>query len=162
MKKTLIALALLFWIQATWAQIPVKINEYTQHWIQVPDTLSQHVLEEWVEVMENNPVDYEGPLKGIKAFKLVNRDRFFVAGIKDSILEINKRLDAFPYCKRAAILQQLYINNGGKLDNQGRLSVLSEFNINDYSELIFKRQYARRYSMHLITRELKKRPNGNF
>lgn len=119
-----------------------------------PDSLSEATKDEFIFTMERNPIDYEKHIGRVKAIELVDRDRNFVSEFKDGVIYINKRLDYFPHCKRAAILQEFAKNNGMLVDNEKRESVTSNFNITDYTEEMFRRQKKARRTLNTIVDKL--------
>lgn len=133
----------------------VLIADYTGHQIDVPDSLSYETVQRWKYEMRAGQVDFQEALRGIKRIELIGADFDFVSKTEKGVIYLNKELNEYPYCKRAAILQELYKNNGGKVCNCSGTRANEKFNVTDRSEKMFERQYKNGYMFSYLIRELK-------
>lgn len=138
--KPLTYLLLLLFVPLQSQEI-VFVADYTGHEIIVPDSLTYKELARWRYEMEHSKVNFQPALRNIDNVFIVERDRDFLSELKARNIYLNKNLDEFPYNKRAAIIQMLFINQGGKIDKIKRPLVISSFNVTDYTEDTFRRQF---------------------
>jgi hypothetical protein len=153
MKNLLFLITLISTCSVT-AQDSIKVP-YSEHYIQAPDSLSEKTVKDWIAYMEVQPVYYERALKEVKGIKIIPEERLFVSTMKDGYIILNERLDAFPYCKKAAIYYELYRNNGGKADKSVRTLAVAKFQISKRTNELFKRQLEDEYMLRVLTRKLK-------
>lgn len=137
------------------AQIFVHVGGETPHKIEVPDSLTYEVFEEWKYQMRKSRIPYQQQLRNLKSFEMVTRDFDFLKENKNGIVKLNDELEYYPYCKRAAVLQVLYENNGGEVLKSKRALAIASFSVSDWSEEAFKTQYKRKYIFTYIIRNLK-------
>lgn len=153
--KPLTYILLFLTLSVTAQKKMVLVADYTGHQIDIPDSLSYEVLQRWKYEMRAGQVDFQEALRGIKRIELVGADFDFVSETKKGVIYLNQELNDYPYCKRAAILQELYKNNGGKLDKQTRPLAISKFNVTDKTEARFEKQWKDGYIFTYIIKELK-------
>jgi hypothetical protein len=131
------------------------ITDYTGHEINVPDSLSKATVKEYINAMEDSGVNYEPRLRNIKGIEIIGKDRDFVSDQKRGIIRLNQRLNRFPYTKRAAILQELGINQG--MRTKGKVTHISgEFYITTGNEERFRRQTKNKGVLRALKKILEK------
>lgn len=136
------------------AQDSVRVP-YSEHYIQTVDSLTEKTVKDWIAYMEVQPVYYERAIKEVKGFKIIPAERLFVSTFKDGYIILNERLDAFPYCKKAAIYYELYKQTGGKTDKTVRTLAFAKFQVSNRTNDLFKRQLDDEYMLRVLTRKLK-------
>ena len=136
------------------AQDSIKIP-YSTHKIYAPDSISAKTVKEFVYYMDYQPVYYERAILKVKGIKIITRDRLFVSDFKDGYIILNERLNEFPWCKKAAIMQELYKNTGGKVEKDPRTLVHYAFRVNEHTNEKFKRQFEDEYMLRLMVRKLR-------
>lgn len=134
----------------------VLISGDVSHQIYVPDDLTHDVLERWKHEMKVSGLEFQEPLRKIDRIEYIERDYHYFGEIKDRTIYLNSALNEYEWCKRAAIVQMLFINQGGKLDKQTRPLAISKFNVSEKTDAMFKRQYENGYIFSYTIKRLKK------
>lgn len=140
------------------AQAPegmVLIGGDVSHQIDVPDDLTYEVVERWKVEMKMAGIQFQEPLRKIDRIEYIERDYHYFGEIKGRVIYLNSALKEYPYCNRAAILQMLFINQGGKLDKQTRPLAISKFNVTEKTNERFEKQWKDGYIFSYIIKELK-------
>ena len=133
-----------------------KTVDLEWHSIEVPDTLSEKVVERFDYYMRTNPIDYEEALREIKSIKIVKEDRYYVGELKDNIIYLNSKLNKFPSTKEVVILHYLAVNGGMKAQDKTFANVANtRFSITKRNEELFRRQLVRHNPYKQIVIKLK-------
>lgn len=126
--------------------------------IHVPDTLVENTVRQYVEYMDANPIDYESSMRKIIAIQMRDGDRDFVGNYKNGVIYLNWKLNEYPNTKRAAIIHYLAKVNGMKTKRTCIPHIISEcFNMSDWTEEMFTKQFKRHSPYKYAVRQLKKR-----
>jgi len=134
----------------------VKITGEIQHQINTPDSISEIAVKRFIANMEESNFNYEPILRKISNIQIINKDREFVSSFEDGTIYLNSRLNSFPYTKQVAIWQEIYLLTGGKIDNEKRPSVLSNFKVSPDTEIIFYKQNRSNYTLRTLTSKIEK------
>lgn len=151
--KYLLIIFLLVSVNMT-AQIDSVRIPYTNHYIVTIDKETKKATQDFIYYMETRRVFYERPMLKLKGFSKRPDNRLFVSSYKDGIITLNTRLDEYPHCKIAAIMQEFYKICGGKVKKEPMTSVIGKFNVSERSEEIFRRQMNGEYMLRFLARKL--------
>jgi len=133
-----------------------KTVDLKWHSIEVPDTLSEKVVERFDYYMRTNPINYEEDLRNIKAIKIVKADRYYVGELKEGIIYLNSKLNKFPSTKEVVILHYLAVNGGMETKDGTSAYVANDaFNITERNEGLFTKQLVRHNPYKQIVKKLK-------
>lgn len=153
MKLTYILLLITFTLNAQ-PKGMVLIEGEIKHQINVQDSISEVAVKEFLDAVKYEKIDYQPALREVKNVVLINRDRDFVSDFHKGNIRLNSNLNEFPYCKKAAIWQELFIRCGGKINNKRQPQITSNFNVTKNVEALFKRQSKYGSTLKTITRIL--------
>lgn len=153
--KTLLLFLFTLSLQAQAPKGMVLIGGDVSHQIDVPDDLTYDVVQRWKTEMKVAGIQFQAPLRNIDRIEYIERDYHYFGEIKGRVIYLNEALKEYPYCNRAAILQMLFINQGGKVDSQTRPLAISKFNVTEKTNDRFEKQYQNGYIFTYIIRELK-------
>ena len=133
----------------------VMVSGDVSHQIDVPDNLSYDVVMRWKFEMKQEMIEFQAPLRKIDRIEYVERDYHYLGEIKNRVIYLNSALNEYPNCKKAAIIQMLYINAGGKVEKNKKVRATSNFNVSKISDSLFKKQYDNGYIFKTVARKLK-------
>lgn len=134
----------------------VEIGGDKKHYVCTPDDLTYDVVERWKTEMKIAGIEFQEPLRKIDQIVYIERDYHYFGEIKDRTIYLNKALEEYPFCKRAAIVQMLFINQGGKVEKQVRPLAISRFNVSEKTDAMFKRQFDNGHIYSYVIKRLKK------
>ena len=154
--KPFLIISLIFTLSLNAQEGMVLIRGDVSHQIDVPDALTKQVVERWKFEMKAAGIQFQAPLRNIKSIEFIERDYHWFGEIKGGVIYLNKALNEYPYCKRAAILQMLYVNQGGKIDKQTRPLAISNFKVTMRTNAVFERQFEHGYIYSYLIQHLKK------
>lgn len=152
--KTLLLFLFTLSLQAQAPEGMVLIGGDVSHQIEVPDDLTYDVVERWKHEMKVAGIQFQAPLRKIDRIEYIERDYHYFGEIKNRVIYLNSALKEYPYCNRAAILQMLFLNQGGKVCKCTGTRATTKFNASERTEKMFKRQYENGYIYSYLIREL--------
>lgn len=133
----------------------VEIGGDKKHYVCTPDDLTYDVVERWKVEMKIAGIEFQAPLRKIDKIVYIERDYHYFGEIKDRTIYLNSALNEYPFCKRAAIVQMLFVNQGGKVDKQVRPLAISSFRVSKNTNGLFKRQFEHGYIYSYVVKKLK-------